>query len=393
VVDLAGWVAALDELVELISGRFSRVEPRQRVGSYLRGLLAGLERKNGWTLAEHAGAVSPDGMQRLLRTAGWDVDGVRDDLRGYVLDALGDQVSGVFVVDDTGFIKKGVRSAGVARQYTGTTGKVDNCQIGVFLAYASSRGRALIDRELYLPTSWTEDRDRCTRAGVPDEVRFATKPQLGIAMLERAHRAGVLSGWVTADEAYGQNPTFRAWLAAHQVPFVLATRNDDVLVSPDGHRRQAKVLATIAGTANNGWERRSIGPGAHGERDYDWTAVALDTTGLPQGWGHWLLVRRQTHPGEGTRYRDVAFYRCAGPAATPLPELIRVAGARWAIEECFQAAKNEAGLDQYQVRDYRAWYAHITLAMAAAAYLAATRCTAHEHERGEKGDLLPAATV
>jgi SRSO17 transposase len=391
VVDVAGWVAALDELVELISGRFSRVEPRRRVGTYLRGLLAGLERKNGWTLAEHAGAVSPDGMQRLLRTAGWDVDGVRDDVRGYVLGALGDDATGVFVIDDTGFIKKGVRSAGVARQYTGTSGKVDNCQIGVFLAYASTHGRALVDRELYLPTTWTEDRDRCARAGVPDEVGFATKPQLGVAMLERAHAAGALAGsWVTADEAYGQNPTFRTWLAAQQVPFVLATRNDDVLVSPDGHRRQAKVLATIAGTAADGWERRSIGPGAHGERDDDWTAVILDTAGLPHGWGHWLLVRRQTQPGEGKKYRDLAFYRCAGPATTPLRELIRVAGARWAIEECFQTAKNEAGLDQYQVRDYRAWYAHITLAMAAAAYLAATRAAAGP---AEKGDLQPAATA
>lgn len=263
----------------------------------------------------------------------------------------------------------------------------------MFLAYASRHGRALVDRELYLPTSWTEDRDRCTRAGIPDEVGFATKPQLGVAMLERAHRAGVLSGWVTADEAYGQNPTFRAWLAAREVPFVLATRNDDVLISPDGHRRQAKVLATIAGTAADGWERRSIGPGAHGERDYDWTAVALDPTGLPDGWGHWLLVRRQTHRGQGKKYRDLAFYRCAGPATTPLRELIRVAGARWAIEECFQAAKNEAGLDQYQVRDYRAWYAHITLAMAAAAYLATTRATAHHDEHAEKGDPLPAATA
>ena len=393
-VDLAGWVAALDELVELISGRFARVEPRRRVGTYLCGLLAGLERKNGWTLAEHAGAVSPDGMQRLLRTAGWDVDGVRDDVRGYVLDALGDEATGVFVLDDTGFPKKGVRSAGVARQYTGTTGKVDNCQLGVFLAYASKHGRALVDRELYLPTAWTEDRPRCARAGVPDEVGFATKPQLGIAMLERTHAAGVLAGcWVTADEAYGQNPTFRAWLAAHEVPFVLATRNDDVLISPDGHRRQAKALATIAGTAADGWERRSIGPGAHGERDYDWTAVTLDPAGLPDGWGHWLLVRRQTHPGEGKQFRDLAFYRCAGPAATPLPELIRVAGARWAIEECFQTAKNEAGLDHYQVRDYRAWYAHITLAMAAAAYLAATRTTAHTADTGEKGDLQAAATA
>jgi SRSO17 transposase len=319
---------------------------------------------------------------------------VRDDVRGYVLDSLGDQASGVFVVDETGFIKKGVRSAGVQRQYTGTTGKIDNCQLGVFLAYASVKGRALIDRELYLPTSWTEDPDRCARAGIPEGTGFATKPQLGIAMLARAWRAGALTdeSWVTADEAYGQNPTFRAWLADHEVPFVLATRNDDVLTSPDGHRRQAKILATLAGvrdpdTGQSGWERRSIGAGAHGERIYDWTAVALDTAGLPDSWGHWLLVRRQTDPSPGKTVRELAFYRCAAPAATPLRELIRVAGTRWAIEECFQTAKNEAGLDHYQVRSWRAWFAHITLAMLAAAYLAATRAT--EHTRDEKGDLEP----
>jgi SRSO17 transposase len=246
-----------------------------------------------------------------------------------------------------------------------------------------------VDRELYLPTSWTEDRERCAAAGIPAEVGFATKPQLGVAMLDRAHRAGVLSGWVTADEAYGQNRALRAWLAARGVPFVLATRSDDVLVSPDGHRRQAKVLATLAGTGDGGgWEPRSAGPGAHGERVYDWTTVVLDTAGLPSGWGHWLLVRRQTEPAPGKTKRELAFYRCAGPAATPLRELIRVAAARWAIEECFQPAKNEAGLDHYQVRDWRAWYAHLTLAMLAAAYLAATR--AHE---AEKGALQPDPTT
>jgi len=381
----------LDAVVELISDRFARSEPRRRVGTYLRGLLAGLERKNGWTLAEHAGAVSPDGMQRLLRTADWDVDGVRDDLRGYVLDELGDTASGVFVIDETGFIKKGVRSAGVQRQYTGTTGKIDNCQLGVFLAYASNKGRALIDRELYLPTSWTDDRERCRRADVPDDVEFATKPQLGTAMLARAHTAGALTSasWVTADEAYGQNPGFRDWLCEREIPFVLATRNDDLLTSPDGNRRPAKVLATIAGardvdTGRDGWERRSIGPGAHGERVYDWTAVALHVDGLPAGWAHWLLVRRQTTAPEGRTVRELAFYRCAAPAATPLRELVRVAGARWAIEECFQTAKNEAGLDHYQVRSWRAWHAHITLAMLAAAYLATTRA-----REAEKGDLQP----
>lgn len=384
-------MAALDQVIASIGPRFFRREPRARAGAYVRGLLAGLERKNGWTLAEHAGAVSPDGTQRMLRTADWDVDGVRDDVRDYVFDALGDPASGVFVVDETGFIKKGTRSAGVQRQYTGTSGKVDNCQLGVFLAYGSNKGRALIDRELYLPTSWTEDRGRCRGADVPDKVGFATKPQLGLAMLDRAHAAGALTprSWVTADEVYGQNPTFRTWLAEREIGFVLATRNDDVLTSPDGHRRQAKILATIAGardpdTGRSGWERRQVGAGAHGERIYDWTTVALDPAGLPDGWGHWLLVRRQTEPGEGKTVRELAFYRCAAPAATPLRELVRVAGARWAIEECFQTAKNEAGLDHYQVRSYRAWYAHITLSILAAAYLSATRA-----QEAEKGDLQP----
>jgi SRSO17 transposase len=409
VVDLAGWVSELDEVEELIGRRFLRSEPRARAGIYVRGLLAGLERKNGWTLAEHAGAVSPDGMQRLLRTADWDIEGVRDDVRDYVLDRLGDPTSGVFVLDDTGFVKKGRRSAGVQRQYTGTTGKIDNCQLGVFLAYASSKGRALIDRELYLPTSWTSDPDRCAKAGIPAECcsegGFATKPQLGVAMLNRAYQADALTSrsWLTADEAYGQNPAVRDWLADREIPYVLATRNDDLLTSPDGHRRQAKVLATIAcveenGHAGAGWERRSVGPGAHGERDYDWTVIALDTVALPKGWGHWLLVRRQVQPAEGKTVRELAFYRCAGPAATPLRELIRVAGTRWTIEECFQTAKNEAGLDHYQVRTWRAWYAHITLAMLALAYLAATRAREHQRDHdhdstSEKGEPQPAANA
>jgi SRSO17 transposase len=388
VVDLAGWVARLDAMVGLIGSRFVRSEPRARVGDYVRGLLAGLERKNGWTVAEHAGAVSPDGMQRLLRTADWDVDGVRDDVRGYVLDGLGDRADPageVFIADDTGFIKKGRRSVGVQRQYTGTTGKIDNCQLGVFLAYATARGHALIDRELYLPAAWTEDPDRCAAAGIPETAEFQTKPELVVRMLERLEAVGALRGWFTADEAFGQNPGLRDWLAAHEMPYVLATRNDDLLACPDGHREQAKVLATLAGVDAHGridptaWERRSLGYGAHGERVYDWTALALDPAGLPPGWGHWLLVRQQVEPSEGKTIPERAYYRCAGPAATPLRELIRVAGTRWAIEECFQTAKNEAGLDHYQVRTWRAWYAHITLAMLAAAWLAVTR--AHEHHR------------
>src|ERR671930_438577 len=172
VVDIA--VAELDRLHGRISGRFARAEPRARVREYVSGLVAGLERKNGWSLAEHAGDASPDGMQRLLRRADWDVDGVHDDVRDYVIEHLGD-AQGVLIGDETGFLKKGVRSAGVQRQYSGTAGRTENSQIGVFLAYATGRGRTLIDRRLYLPTSWTDDRERCRRAGIDDGVAFETK--------------------------------------------------------------------------------------------------------------------------------------------------------------------------------------------------------------------------
>jgi SRSO17 transposase len=189
---------------------------------YVAGLVAGLERKNGWTLAERAGEASPDGMQRLLRWADWDIDGARDDVRDYVVEHLEDPRA-VLILDDTGFLKKGIRSAGVQRQYSGTAGRVENCQIGTFLAYASPRGHALIDRELYLPESWTADRDRCQAAGIPDEVTFTTKPRQAMAMLARAIDAGVPFSWVTADEAYGQVKYLRVWLEAHDAAYVLAT--------------------------------------------------------------------------------------------------------------------------------------------------------------------------
>src|SRR5215472_1213424 len=201
----------LDRVHERIAGRFARAEPRARVRAYVSGLAAGLERKNGWTLAEQAGELSPDGMQRLLRRADWDVDGVRDDVRGYVMERLGDP-GGVLIADETGFIKKGSRSAGVQRQYSGTAGRTENCQVGVFLAYASARGHALIDRELYLPQSWTEDRERCRKAGVPGDAEFTSKPRQARAMISRAIGAGVPFAWFTADEVYGQARWLQAWL-------------------------------------------------------------------------------------------------------------------------------------------------------------------------------------
>ena len=366
--DLALWVAGLDDLFALVAGRFGRVEPRRQARAYVGGLLAPLAAKNGWTLAEAAGDKSPDRMQRLLNRAGWDADGTRDDVRGYVVRHLGD-AGGVLVVDETGFVKKGTRSAGVQRQYSGTAGRVENCQLGVFLAYAGPRGRALLDRELYLPKSWTEDRDRCREAGVPDDVQFATKPELARLMLGRALDAGVPAAWVTAGEAYGKDGRFRDWLEQRRAAYVVAVPSNQAVPGSAGASRADVLAAHAPGQA---WKRRSCGNGSKGPRVYDWAAATLPEDGTePPGWSRYLLARRSlTRNAKGEL--ELACYLCAAPAGTADEELIRVAGSRWAVEECFQSAKNETGLDQYQVRRYDAWYRHVTLAMLAHAYLAVT---------------------
>jgi len=358
--------AELDCLHERIAGRFGRAEPRARAREYVSGLVAGLERKNGWTLAEWAGEVSPDGMQRLLRRADWDVDGVRDDVRDYVIGQLGDR-DGVLIVDDTGFLKKGTRSAGVQRQYSGTAGRTENCQVGTFLAYASVHGHALIDRELYLPQSWADDRDRCRAAGIPDQVEFTTKPRQAQVMISRAIAAGVPFAWVTADETYGQAKYLQAWLEGQDVSYVMAIRCSDTLTTSVGEQR---ADALIAAAPSRSWQRISTGAGAHGPREFDWVRIPVRTRQRP-GRGHWLLARRSLSDPE-----EIAYYACYGPRRSSTADLAWTAGSRWHIEECFQQAKGEAGLDHYQVRSWRAWYAHITLSMLALAWLAASRAQA-----------------
>ncbi len=364
--DLAVWAAGLDDVFALVAGRFPRVEPRLQARAYVRGLLAPLASKNGWTLAEAAGNKTPDKMQRLLNRAGWDADGIRDDVRGYAVRHLGD-AGGVLVVDETGFVKKGTKSAGVQRQYSGTAGRVENCQLGVFVAYAAPKGRALVDRELYLPKSWTGDRDRCREAGVPDDVQFASRADLARAMLGRALDAGVPAAWATADEAYGKDGKFRDWLEQRRVAYVVAVPKSQA-VAGDAGKSRADVLAADA--PGQAWKRRSCGNGSKGPRVYDWAAATLPEDGTePPGWARYLLVRRSlTRNAKGEL--ELACYLCAAPAGTEDEELIRVAGARWAVGECFQSAKNETGLDHYQVRRYDAWYRHATLAMLAHAYLA-----------------------
>ena len=375
VVDLVA--AELDQVHERIASRFGRAEPRARVREYLCGLVAGLERKNGWTLAEHAGEGCPDGMQRLLRRADWDIDGVRDDVRGYVVEQLGDP-DGVLIADDTGFLKKGTRSAGVQRQYSGTAGRTENCQVGVLLAYASKHGHALIDRELYLPRSWTDDPQRCREAGIPQEAEFATKPALAQAMIARALEAGVPFAWFTADETYGQAKWLQAWLEERDVWHVMAIRCSDTLTTPAGERRADALTAAVPSRA---WQKISAGAGAHGPREYHWARVEV-RPGWERGRGHWLLARRSlADPAE------IAYYACYGPRRSSTADLAWAAGSRWHVEECFQQAKGDAGLDQYQVRTWRAWYAHVTLSMLALAWLAASRAQA---EKGGPGPASPA---
>jgi SRSO17 transposase len=354
----------MDEVMARIAGRFSRVEPRATARAFVTGLLSGIERKTCWSLAEHAGHTRPEAMQRLLRTARWEADAVKDDVRDLVVEHLGHR-DGVLIVDETGFLKKGEHSAGVQRQYTGTAGRIENAQVGVFLAYASPRGRALVDRRLYLPQeSWCADRERRASAGVPQEALFDTKPALAREMIASALDAGVRADWVTGDEVYGQDPRLRAELETREVGYVLAV-SCAARVRINGGRTTVRADTAAAQLPETAWQTRSAGAGAKGPRLYQWAWIALDGDGRHRQ----LLIRRNPSTGE------TAFYRCFTPRPVPLSTLVRVAGTRWSIEELFQAAKGVVGLDHYQVRRYTPWHRHITLAMLALAILAILTAT------------------
>jgi SRSO17 transposase len=378
----AAWSESFNELFARVAGAFGNAAVRRHGRAYLLGLLSQAERKNSWTLAEFAGDTSPDGLQRLLNFSPWDEDACRDALSRYVVAHLGDP-GAVLAIDETGFLKKGRMSAGVARQYTGTAGRVENCQVGVFLAYAAPDGsRALIDRELYLPQKWTADRDRCRAAGIGDEVPFATKPELARKMIARAVTAEVPFSWVAGDEVYGGNPGLRSWLEEEGISYVMAVACSEMIAAPAGRFRADELAALVPAS---GWQRLSCADGSKGPRLYDWALIA---TASP---AHHLLARRSLAPGEKGEL-ELAFFRCWSPRPVALPELVAVAGARWAVEDCFAEAKNETGLDHYQVRRYRAWYRHITLSMLAHAFLAvAARST--WPAPGGKGDLKAVGNI
>ncbi|MFI6645206.1 IS701 family transposase [Streptomyces sp. NPDC050504] len=366
------WAGELEALHERFVHRFSRTEPRESALAYMRGLVAPLERKNGWTLAGEAGHGGPDRIHRLLNRIDWEADEVLGDVREYVVEQLGD-ADAVLIVDDTGFLKKGVRSAGVQRQYSGTAGRTENSQIGVFLAYAGNRGRTLIDRRLYLPASWTDDRERCRAAGIADTVGFETKVVMAKVMVRRAIADRIPFRWVTADAAYGFSKGWRTELERADVFHVMATTRHDTVVTRWAIDHPVHDL--FPGLPRQKWKRRSCGDSAHGPRVYDWARVEV------RPWHredrqHWVIARRSVR-----RPEEISYYIAYCPAGTTLDELIRIAGSRWAVEECFQSAKQECGLDDYQVRRYDGWHRHMTLAMAAHACLTVLR--ARETDTGK----------
>ena len=370
------WAGDFEGLLSRVGPCFGRRDLRARAGGYVRGLLGRVERKNGWQLSEHLGDAKPYGVQRLLGRATWDADAVRDQVRRYAAEhLLAPGEGGVLVVDETGFLKKGDKSVGVQRQYSGTAGRIENCQVGVFLALAGSRGRALVDRELYLPRGWCDDPSRREAAGVPAGVAFATKPALGLRMLERACAAGLKPDWVLADEVYGSDSKFRRRLEELGRPYVLAVSGQQRLWV---ELRQRRVDHLARELSEDAWARLSVGEGAKGPREYDWAAGRLGG-GRPGGGGlvKWVLVRRGVADPE-----ERAYYLCLAPPGATSEDLALAAGKRWSIESCFEAAKQETGLDQYEVRSWAGWRRHVTLSMLALAFLAAVRARAAGGEPG-----------
>ncbi len=377
--EIRGWAVGLAALHQRIAKHFVRAEPRQLAYDYLRALISPIERKNGWQIAEHVGATTPDGVQRLLATAHWDADTVREDLQSYVVEQLG-HPDAVLVIDETGFLKQGSKSVGVKRQYSGTAGRIEHCQIGVFLAYASPRGRTFLDRELYLPQEWASDAERRKEAGVPAAVSFATKPPIARQMLARAFKAGVPAAWVTGDSVYGGDFSLRKALTARQHPYVLAVTSTQALwVWENGVPQQRPIREVVARVAPEAWVQLSAGAGSKGPRVYDWTWGVVRASAFQEGWLEWWIARRSL-----SAPTEIAYYLACAPMGTTLQMVVQVAGTRWAVEESLETAKGEVGLDQYEVRKWTGWYRHITLALLTHAFLTVTRAQAVGSD-GQKG--------
>ena len=371
-VVVGGWDRELDALMQRVGGCFARVETRRTARDVVDGLLAGLPRKNCWSLAEHAGHGCPGRLQHLLSRASWDDAAVRAEVAAYVAENLTAGVDDdlvTLVFDETGDAKKGRRTVGVQRQYSGTCGRIENCQLAVFATLATPAGHAFVDVELYLPQSWTSDADRCTAAGIPNDVEFATKPQLALRMADRVLAAGILPGWIAADEAYGDNTQLRGDLEERSLNYVMAVSCDTQIPTPKGKIRADTLAKQIP---RRGWQTLSAGNGSKGERLYHWAYTSInpaasgdDRNSQPRQ-HRWLLIRRNPHTGQ------LAYFLCHATRPVSLHTLVRVAGTRWRIEENFQAGKGCAGLDEHQVRTWTSWHRWTTLAMLAHAFLAVT---------------------
>lgn len=374
VKDITDWDADLHALTEGLDWMFNRPEPKVTFGLMVRALLADVPKKNSWGLAEHAGLATPRPFEHLLDGAVWDVDLLRDHVRDYVVAGLGSTEAAV-VADDTQAIKKGNKSVGVAPQHCGLTGQTENCQVMPMLTYATEAGHAFIDRELYLPKSWTADPARCQAAGVPVEREFATKPQLVQRMLARVLAADVVFSWFAADAGYGRDPGLRAFCHDHAIRYVMAVPVDLPLVDARGKALCCKDVLT---GRTHRWERRSAGAGSKGTRLYDWALHAVTVKGQPpaEGYCHTLLIRRskdmRKRKGHPASY-DIEYFLVHAPVATTMAEMVRAAGLRWKIEDDNKTGKDQLGMDQYQVRKWTPWYRHVTMCMLAQAFLAVTR--------------------
>jgi SRSO17 transposase len=381
--DVVRWSQEVERLHARIAPRFARPEPRCRALTYLQGILSDTERKNSWQIAEHAREARPDGMQRLLASSVWDADLVRDDLRAYVLEHLGDALA-ILAIDETCFPKKGRKSVGVKRQYCGTTKRPQNCQVGVFLSYIGPKGHTLLDRELYIPKRWFADPERCQQAGIPPTTHFQTKCELARRMLERVCQAQIPIRWVVADTVYGNNQDLRNWLFVHHYHYVLAVRRDEPveIMTPQGRQRMSVEDAAARCLREHDFQRLSMGQGTKGPRWFDWACLPMLYNCQEDG-QHWLLIRRPPTDPTETRY-----YFVFGPEGTTLQEMVEAIGARWCIEEDFQTGKG-LGLDQYEVRTWTAWYRHITLVMLALAALSGICAQDQAAEATEQDSVQP----
>jgi SRSO17 transposase len=384
---LLAWERELSALKERLGPVFRRRELRETGGAFLDGLLSGIERKTGWLMAEQAGLERPYRMQSLLGRSHWDAEALRDAVRGYVVEALGDS-DGVLVVDETGFLKKGEHSVGVARQYSGTAGRIENCQVGVFMAYASRFGQALIDRRLYLPEAWARDHARRVKARVPEDIAFATKTQIARDLIARALDAGVPCAWVLADALYGSDSRLRRLLEDRGQAYVLAVRSNHCLrfLGQDG-LVQTDPGSLAEALAPEAWAAHAAGEGTKGLRLYDWARISLPWTCDPHR-ERWLLIRRSR--------RDPvkrAYYIVFAPAGTTLAELAGVAGLRWTIEECFLRAKDDLGLDHCEARSWHGWHRHMSLVMAAAAFLAKLAADLRRTAWSKANETSPTASL